>query len=45
MLVSSPRTEKEKYDKLLRIEELTANIDALTGGWFSEQIEGRKRKS
>ncbi|MFC1480051.1 WD40/YVTN/BNR-like repeat-containing protein [Candidatus Omnitrophota bacterium] len=34
---------KDKYllEKWLRIEELTAHIDALTGGEFSEALEGR----
>lgn len=38
MLISYPKSEKEKYDKLLRIEELTASIDALTGGYFSARL-------
>jgi hypothetical protein len=40
MLTSPPRSEKEYYDKLLRVEELTANMDALTGGYFSTQLHG-----
>jgi photosystem II stability/assembly factor-like uncharacterized protein len=30
--------KKKRFDKELRIRELTASIDALTGGYFSEQI-------
>ena len=45
MFTSSPKSEKEKYDKLLRIEELTANIDALTGSWFSSQIEEKQNET
>jgi len=39
MLITPPKSEKEKYDKFLRLEELTASIDALTGGYFSARIE------
>jgi len=39
LIVSLPDNEKEKYDKLLRLEELTADIDGLTGGWFSANLE------
>jgi len=38
MLLSPPRSEKEHCDKLLRIEEITANMDALTGGYFSAKL-------
>jgi len=30
---------KELLEMKLRLEELTAGLDALTGGWFSEYIE------
>ena len=32
-------TEKQLIEKELRLEELTASIDALTGGEFSKTIE------
>jgi photosystem II stability/assembly factor-like uncharacterized protein len=33
-----PPDEKERLTLMLQIDELTANIDALTGGWFSQQL-------
>ena len=33
---------KEKVEKELRIQELTANLDALTGGFFSEQLKVKR---
>jgi hypothetical protein len=42
MMLSPPKTDKEKYDKLLRLEELAAGIDALTGGYFSSAIAQRR---
>lgn len=38
MFTSPPKSEKDRYEKLLRLEELAANIDALTGGYFSAHI-------
>ncbi|MBL7085036.1 MAG: hypothetical protein ISS43_02885 [Candidatus Omnitrophica bacterium] len=38
-ILAPPEVLEEKLTKTLRLEELTANIDALTGGWFSRQLE------
>jgi hypothetical protein len=35
--------QEENWEKNLRVSELTASIDALTGGKFSEEIEKRKK--
>jgi photosystem II stability/assembly factor-like uncharacterized protein len=40
-LISPPEEAKERLDKFLRLEELTASIDALTGGYFSRELENR----
>ncbi len=32
---------KKRLEKELRLQELTASIDALTGGYFSEQLKAR----
>jgi hypothetical protein len=37
-----PEDVDEYIGKELRLQELTANIDAMTGGWFSLEIERRK---
>lgn len=42
--VMNPPTDiASKLDSDLKIQELTANLDAMTGGWFSAQIRGGKR--
>ena len=37
-----PKDVDEYIEKELRLQELTANIDAMTGGWFSREIERRR---
>jgi hypothetical protein len=39
LLLSAPEDFKEKIEKELRLQELTADIDALTGGYFSRRLE------
>lgn len=43
--LSPPQSELEILTLALRAEELTANIDALTGGYFSEKIAAANRKN
>ncbi|MFA5346349.1 MAG: hypothetical protein WC315_08780 [Candidatus Omnitrophota bacterium] len=35
---------KRRFEKELRVRELTASLDALTGGYFSSQIQANKNK-
>jgi photosystem II stability/assembly factor-like uncharacterized protein len=39
LIMHPPKTPEEALNKQLRLKELTANIDALTGGYFSCSIE------
>jgi len=36
---------KKRFEKELRVRELTASLDALTGGYFSKQIQADKSKA
>jgi hypothetical protein len=38
MELSPPTDLNDRVRKELRIQELTADMDALTGGWFSEKL-------
>ncbi|MCD6309827.1 MAG: hypothetical protein J7M18_03875, partial [Candidatus Eremiobacteraeota bacterium] len=42
MITNPPKSLSARLKKQLRLQELTAQIDALTGGWFSAEIERRK---
>ena len=41
LFLSPPADEKKRIEQRLKLEELTANLDALTGGWFSREIRRR----
>lgn len=45
LLTKPPKELNLKIAKQLRIEELTAGIDAYTGGWFSKKLRGVKSQS
>jgi len=38
LLTNPPKDQEKRMEKELRVEELTALIDGLTGGWFSRQL-------
>jgi len=44
LLISPPEEASERLDKTLRLEELTASIDALTGGYLTQQLENSKSR-
>ncbi len=40
--LNPPSDVAKKLDQDLKIQELTATLDALTGGWFSEQLKNQR---
>ena len=40
--LNPPSNVSQKLDQDLKIQELTATLDALTGGWFSEQLKNQR---
>ena len=44
ILLTPPPDQMTKLEQEIRLEELTASIDALTGGYFSEEIKGRSNE-
>lgn len=45
LTLSPPQDIGEKITERIRLEEITANIDALTGGFFGEKLEKRFGRS
>ncbi|NQT90936.1 MAG: hypothetical protein HQ558_06755 [Candidatus Omnitrophica bacterium] len=43
LAANPPKTEKQMALKDLRLQELTADIDSLTGGYFSQNIKSCER--
>lgn len=41
--LNPPQDPGEQVTESIRLEEISANLDALTGGWFSAEITKRKR--
>lgn len=41
--LSPPRDLNDRIRKELRVQELTADLDSLTGGWFSKKLEAAGR--
>jgi hypothetical protein len=45
VLINPPRTLRQAVHSSLRVDSLTADLDALTGGWFSRQLKAAKLRS
>ena len=39
MVLNPPQSPHEQITEQLRLDEITANIDALTGGYFSAEVK------
>ncbi|MCM8765785.1 MAG: hypothetical protein NC920_02950 [Candidatus Omnitrophica bacterium] len=44
LLLEPPQDLKQRLEKQIRLEELTAGIDALTGGYFSRRLKELEQK-
>jgi len=45
VILTPPDGSEQTFTRRLRLEELTANIDALTGGWFSRHLKKQVKLS
>lgn len=41
MMMNPPQDVAQKLEADLKIQEMTATLDAMTGGWFSKQLKNR----
>ncbi len=41
LMMNPPQDVAQKLEADLKIQELTATLDAMTGGWFSKQLKNR----
>jgi hypothetical protein len=41
MVLSPPQSPHEQITEQIRLDEITANVDALTGGYFSKEVKRR----
>ena len=44
LAMNPPSDAKARATKDLRMEELTANLDALTGGWFTQRVKAGSQR-